>query len=179
MTTLSDLETTARDFILELHRSTEGNTDAQVSMYTIGEAFGLDRDASTAVAEDLMAQGLVEIRTLAGAIGLSDQGAELTADGRDTGGGDGLRLGTASPLTPSQCEGVDALLTQLKSELGRSGLAFEALSEMIADIRTIETQMTSPHPKTAIIRECFTSMRQTAATNRQTEWQRLVEGLLG
>jgi hypothetical protein len=179
LTTLSDLDTTARDFILELHRSTEGNTDAQVSMYTIGEAFGLDRDASTTVAEDLMAQGLVEIRTLAGAIGLSDQGADLMADGRDTGGGDGLRLGTASPLTPFQCEGVDALLTQLKSELGRSGLAFEALSEMIADIRTIETQMTSPNPKTAIIRECFMSLQQTAAANRQTQWQRLVEGLLG
>jgi len=179
LTTLSDLETTARDFLLELHRSTEGKTDGQVSMYTIGEALGLDRDASTAAAEDLMAQGLVEIRTLAGAIGLSDQGAELMADGQDNGGGDGLRLGTTSPLTASQCEGVDTFLTQLKSELGRSGLAFEALSEMIADIRTIEIQMTSPNPKTTIIRECFTSMLQTATANRQTEWQRLVEGLLG
>jgi hypothetical protein len=179
LTTIADLETTARDFLLELHRSTEGNPDAQVSMYTIGETFGLDRDASTAVAEDLMAQGLVEIRTLAGAIGLSGQGADLMADGPDNCAGDGLRLGTTSPLTPSQCEGVDALLTQLKSELGQSGLAFEALSEMIADIRTIETQMTSPNPKTTIIRECFTSMLQTAIANRQTAWQRLVEGLLG
>jgi hypothetical protein len=179
LTTLSDLETTTRDFLLELHRSTEGKPDAQVSMYTIGEAFGLDRDASTAVAEDLMAQGLVEIRTLAGAIGLSGQGADLMAGEPDNGGGDSLRLGTTSPLTASQCEGVDALLTRLKSELGQSGLAFEALSEMIADIRTIETQMTSPNPKTIIVRECFSSMLQTAIANRQTEWQRLVEGLLG
>jgi hypothetical protein len=179
LTTLSDLETTARDFIMELHRSTEGNTEAQVSMYTIGEALGLDRDASTAAAEDLMAQGLVEIRTLAGAIGMSDQGAGLMDNGPDSAGSDGLRLGTASPLNTAQCEGVDALLTQFKSELGQSGLAFEALSEMITDIRTIEIQMTSPNPKTIIIRECFTSMLNTAIENRQAEWQRLVEGLLG
>ena len=179
MTTLSDLETAARDLFMELHRTTEGNTEAQASMYTLGEAIGLDRDASAAAAEDLMAQGLVEIRTLSGAIGMSDQGASLMTDGKDGGSNPILRLGTASPLEPSQCELVEKILTRLKSELGQSGLAFEALSEMTADIRTIEAQMASPKPKTMIIRECFTSLLDTARANQKTEWQGTLEDLLG
>lgn len=179
MTTLSNLETAVRDLFLELHRSTDGRTEAQASMYTLGEAIGLDRETSAAAAEDLMAHGLVEIRTLSGAIGLSDQGASLMDDGQTGASSDVLRLGTASPLTTSGCELVEQVLTRLKSDLGQSGLAFEALSEMIADIRTIEAQMTSPKPKTMIVRECFASLLNTARENRQKEWQRIVDDLLG
>ena len=179
MTTLSDLETTARDLFMELHRSAEGRTEDQASMYTLGEAIGLDRETSAAAAEDLMAHGLVEIRTLSGAIGLSDQGANLMDDGQAGGRSDVLRLGTASPLNTAGCERVEQVLTRLKSELGQSGLAFEALSELIADIRTIEAQMASPKPKTMIVRECFASLLNTARENQQKEWQRTVEDLLG
>lgn len=179
MTTLSDLETAARDLFMALNRSTDGRTEAQASMYTLGEAIGLDREASAAAAEDLMAHGLVEIRTLSGAIGMSDQGASLMTDGHPDGSSKVLRLGTASPLTTSQGELVEQVLTRLKSELGQSGLAFEALSEMIADIRTIEAQMGSPKPKTMIVRECFASLLNTARENQQKEWQQLMEDFLG
>ena len=179
MTTLSDLEPTARDLFMELNRSTDGSTEAQASMYTIGEAIGLNRDASAAAAEDLMALGLVEIRTLSGAIGMSAQGANLMADGNKGESSDTLRLGSASPLNTSQCALLDQVLTRLKSDLGQSGLIFEALSEMIADIRTIEAQMASPKPKTMIIRECFASLLNTARENQQKEWQRIVGDLLG
>jgi len=164
---------------MELHRSTDGRPEAQASMYTLGEAIGLDRDTSAAAAEDLMAQGLVEIRTLSGAIGMSDQGASLMTDGNGGGSGDVRRLGTASPLEPSQSELVELVLTGFKSDLGQSGLAFEALSEMVADIRTIEAQLASPKPKTAIVRECFTSLLNSARENRQEAWRRVVEELLG
>jgi hypothetical protein len=179
LTTLSDLESAARDLFMELHRATDGNAQAQASMYTLGEAIGLDRDASAAAAEDLMAHGLVDIRTLSGAIGMSDQGASLMTDGNAGGSSNVLRLGTGSPLDASQCELVEQVLTRLKSELGQTGLAFEALSEMTADIRTIEAQMASPKPKTMIIRECFASLLGTAKANQQAEWGRTMEDLLG
>ena len=179
MTTLSDLETASRDLFMELHRSTDGRTEAQASMYTLGEAVGLDRDASAAAAEDLMAQGLVEIRTLSGAIGMSDQGASLMGDGNDADSGHVRRLGTTSPLDASRCELVEQVLTELKTDLGQSGMAFETLSEVIADIRTIEAQLASPKPKTAIVRECFTSLLNSTREHRQEERQRIVEELLG
>lgn len=178
MTSLSELDTTPRNLFMELNRATQGNPQAQVSMYAIGEAIGLDRDASTLAAEDLMAHGFVEIRTLSGDIGLSEAGAALLTDDQETPSG-GPRLGTEPALDASRREQVEQVLTCIKSELSRSGLIFAALAEMMADIHTIEAQLTSPQPKTAILRACFTSMLNTAGNNRQQEWQRLLEAFLG
>jgi len=100
-------------------------------------------------------------------------------DGQAGGSSDVWRLGTASPLNTAGCEQVEHVLARLKSDLGQSALAFEALSEMIADIRTIEAQMASPKPKTMIVRECFASLLKTARENRQKEWQQILEELLG
>jgi hypothetical protein len=177
LTHLSDLDTAARDLFQELSRTTEGNTRAQASMYVIGETIGLDREASARAAEDLIAQGFAEIRTLSGDIGLSEEGARLLA-GTDE-GGPLRRLGTESPLSPTQYEMVEQTLTHLKSGLGGSGLAFEALSEMVADIRTIEAQLASPKAKTMIVRECFASLLHAARECRQKEWQQMLGDLLG
>ena len=177
MTQLSDLDTHARNLFQELVRTTEGNTAAQASMYAIGETIGLDRDTSALAAEDLMAKGLVEIRTLSGAIGLSEDGASLSREANE--GGAANRLGTESPLNPSQCELVEQTLIQLKSGLGGRNLGFETLSEMMADIRSIEAQLASPKAKTDIVRACFASLRDGARESRQKDWLQALENLLG
>jgi hypothetical protein len=176
LTLLPDLDTAAQALFQELNRLTEGDPAVQASMYTMGETIGLERDASARAAEDLIAAGLVEIRTLSGGIGLSEEGANLlgeTDEGRASN-----RLGTTSPLSPPQYELVDQTLTRLKTDLGERGLPFETLSEMIADIRSIEAQLASPKAKTPIIRACFNSLRDAARESRQAEWQRILEDLL-
>jgi hypothetical protein len=145
-------------------------------MYTMGETVGLDRETSARAAEDLIARGLVEIRTLSGGIGLSEEGASLLAGTEESVAAD--RLGTTSPLNPPQHEVVERTLTRLKTDLGERGLPFETLSEMIADIRSIEAQLASPKAKTEIIRACFTSLRDAARDARQAEWQQILEKLL-
>ena len=176
MTHLADLDTAAQALFQELSHCTEGNPAAQASMYAMGETIGLDRDASARAAEDLMAAGLVEIRTLSGGIGLSEEGANLLGEADE---GPGVnRLGTGSPLSPPQYEVVEQTLTRLKADFGERGLPFEILSEMMADIRSIEAQLASPKAKTPIIRACFASLRDTAQDARQTEWQQILENLL-
>lgn len=177
MTTLAELETTAQDLLTELHRATEGRIETQASMYAIGEAIGLTREASAAAAEELMAHGLVEIRILSGAIGFSAQGLDLLAD---EGNADNMsrRLGLDSPLNTAQSDLVEQVLTTIKSGLGQSGLPFDMLSEVVADIRTIEAQLASPKPKTLIIRECFASLEHAAREGRQEAWRKVIEELL-
>lgn len=174
----AELDTTARDLFMELTRSIEGDPESQVSMYTVGEGIGLDRDASAKAAEDLIASGLVEIRTLSGGIGLSEAGAAALVDDQAP-ADQAPRLGTASPLDTFRCEQVERILTRLKSEFGQSGLDYEGLAEMTADIRTIEAQLASPKPKTAILRECLVSLRDTAEEHRQEKWQRLLTDFIG
>ena len=177
MTQLSDLDTAAQNLFQELNRATGGKAEAQASMFALGETIGLDREASERAAEDLISHGLAEIRTLSGGIGLSEEGATLMAS--EDKSAPLKRLGTASPLNTSQREMVEDVLTQLKSELGGSGLAYDTLSEMVADIRSVDAQLTSPKAKTTIIRACFESLLQTARGCGQNSWQRLLEDFLG
>ena len=172
------LDATARDLLMELNRLTAGAPEAQASMYTVGEAIGLDRDGSAKAAEDLIAAGLVEIRTLSGGIGLSEAGLEAFTEDRaqET---PSPHLGTDSPLDAPRREQVEQILTRLKSELGQSGLDYETLAEIMADIRTVESQLASPKPKTAIVRECLASLRDTAAESRQEKWRGLLAAFIG
>lgn len=174
----AELDATARDLLMELHQSTAGAPEAQVSMYTIGASLGLDREDSAKAAEDLIALGLIEIRTLSGGIGLSEAGLEALSGDR-TQEPRPARLGTESPLGTPRCEQVERLVTRLKSELGRSGLHYETLGEIMADIRTIESQLASPRPKTAIVRECLVSLRDAAAESRQAEWRDMLSDFIG
>lgn len=176
MTHLSDLDTAAQALFQELIRRAEGNPAVQVSMYTVGETIGLDREASSRAAEDLIARGLVEIRTLSGGIGLSEEGTELLKE--TDGARASRRLGTASPLSPTQTELVEHTLIRLKGELGGRDLPFETIAEMLADIRSIDAQLASPRAKTPIIRACFSSLRDAAGQSGQTDWQRMLEALM-
>ena len=61
----SELDESGEQFLIQLFEQTGGDPSAQVSMYDIGEGLGLERDASSRVAENLIGLQLAEIRTLA------------------------------------------------------------------------------------------------------------------
>ena len=74
--TISELDESGRQFLIQLFEQTRGDPSVQVSMYDLGNDLGLDRDASSRVAEILMGLQLVEIRTLSGGIGISTEGVD-------------------------------------------------------------------------------------------------------
>ena len=166
--TSMDLSPPSRQFLEDLYARTGDDPGAQISMYELGAAMGLEREESRTTAEDLMAEGLLEIRTLSGGVGLSEEGRALftRSDDGETASADD-RLGEASPMDARQRELVEQALTQLKADLGGQNLAFETLTEIVADVRTIEAQLTSPRPKTAVVRTCLEGLRDLAAP----QWQ--------
>lgn len=177
--TLADLDPTSRQFLETLYAQTGADTAAQISMYDLGASMGLDRDQSTFTAEDLMAEGIIEIRTLAGDVGLSEDGKALFQDANDedTPRTD-KRLGHDSPLNERQRSLVEKLLVTLKVDVGKQSLDYEALAEMVADVRTVEAQLASPWPKTAIVRVCLEAMRDGAAAQSVSGWRNLLDRLL-
>ena len=157
----SDLDDLGQQFLIALFEQTKGDVSIQVSMYDIGEILGIDRDTASGVAQELMGRQLVEIRTLSGGIGLSADGAAKVQDfmgpmASDNGGPAGL--GDGPVLTAVDQQTIGEVISEIKSQMGSLGLDFDSLGESMADLKTMETQLDSPRPKTAIIRECLRSI---------------------
>ena len=57
---MNDIE---QQFLLRLYEESHGDPAIKVSMYDIGAALGLERDAASRVAQDLIGSELIEIRT--------------------------------------------------------------------------------------------------------------------
>lgn len=153
-------------FLYELYTRTQGNIDTQVSMHDVGAALGLDKNEAGSLAENLFIQGLAELKTLSGGIGITNQGMKiLDIIPPSRPGDESLALGNTIVLEDKGKDAVEKILKEIKKHIVTSKPSYEALEELIMDIKTIEIQMLSPHPKTQIIREIFRSIH--ACINKQ------------
>jgi hypothetical protein len=180
--TSSELDEHSQQFLIQLFEQTRGDPSAQASMYEVGESLGMDRDTSCRVAETLMGLQLVEIRTLSGGIAICPDGAEQVK---------GLMGGTALTGTPPDklsdqpimdqidCQTVQQVAEEIKSQTGRLGLDFDRLSALMADLKTIDAQLGSTRPKTAIIRECLYSLEEILEDSAESEAPFKIRRLLG
>lgn len=155
-------------FFAALIQKTKASIAPQVSMGEVGEAVGLDKAASSRAVEELIGLGLVDIRTLSGAVGLTEEGKRLaeermTPDESCAGLGQGPALGKAAK------ESVEKLLAGIKSCIGSLNLAFDQMNQVVSDVRTLETQLSAPHPWAAIVRECLKAIDHDLEDRLQTE----------
>jgi hypothetical protein len=160
-----EVDETGRQFMLRLFEQIRGDSSVQVSMYDIGGLLGLERDAASKVAESLMGLQLVEIRTLSGGIGISATGLEMVQNligpmAPDAGAS--IKLGDERLLSSAARQAVEQIVAEVKDQTGTLGLDFDTLTELMADLKTIDAQLGSSRPKTAIVRECVRSMAATA-----------------
>lgn len=179
---LYEIDDTGRQFLLQLYQQTNGDPTVQASMYDLGEELGLDRDASSRVAEQLIALQLVEIVTLAGGIAISTDGLkEIQASfGAQTVAGETVtQLGSEPVLDHTRSQAVVQVADQIKAQAGNMGLEFEKLAELMADLKSIDAQLDSPRPKTAIVRECLRSIKETLEGRVQEDSLAKISGLLG
>ncbi|MDX9787689.1 MAG: hypothetical protein RBT11_12970 [Desulfobacterales bacterium] len=158
-----------------------GNVSSKVSMFEIGERIGLDRNVATRAAENIMAEGWAEVRTLAGDIGLTQSGIDaFRAMGADEKAGAAVvsGLGSGALLEADARLSVEFVVAGIKQQMEKGGFGFDALSELIADIRTIEAQLSSPRPKTAILRASFKSILGLLSSTGRAETIDAVKRLL-
>lgn len=158
------MKETDQSFLTLLYEKTRNDASIQVSMYDIGAEIGLEKNNAQRVAEELIGLDFVEIRTLAGDIGITPKGLqeiEKINGFSITSSSDAVTLGTSTVLEEKVWRAVDHICAKLKCRAGNLGLAFDPLSELLADLKTIDAQMMSARPKTAIVRECFKSISAT------------------
>lgn len=182
MTKENDVNENDKLFLGELFSQTKGDPSVHVSTFDIGPPIGLDKDMSSKVAEKLIYLGLVEIVSLAGHIGITENGiAEARKLGLcpDASPESAPKLGDAPVLDEKGCQAVADVAVGLKSQAGRLGLDFGPLAELTTDLKTIDVQLTSSRVKTAIIRECFRSILNVLEKAGASDGIAQVKGLLG
>ena len=179
----SEPSETAQQFLIQLFEQTKGDVSLQVSMYDIGELLCMDRNAASAVALELMGLQLAEIRTLSGGIGMSADGSARVQDLVGPLASDNseyTKLGDEPLMNSGGQQAVGQVVCELKTQTGSLGLDFDILSELMADLKTIEAQLDSSRSKTAIIRECLRSvlgvMENAKDSRIRGRIRKLVEG---
>ncbi len=155
-----------KGYLEELYRQTGGDTEVQISMYELGEAIGYNKAEAGSLAEQLMVQGQVELRTLSGGISITSEGLAMLGiavpSPRAADSGRKLSHGPVADDTDRQL--VHLLVDNVKSEISGLGLEYHVLEELVLDLKTIEVHMLSPKPKTAVLREIFRSLQNVLDT---------------
>jgi hypothetical protein len=155
------VEGPALELLLKVFESVGGDPARNVSMFAAGAALGWDRDAASARAQDLIGLGLLEIRTLSGAVGLAPDGIVAVRAVRGSADDTAAApLGRGPALSAAERRRAAEVCAAVRAEAtGGHGLT----PELDADLRTLAAQLESPHPKTAIVRECLRAL--SAAVN--------------
>ena len=159
------------DFLHELYRQTAGEIENQASMHEVGALIGLEKTAAAALAEELMVNDLVELKTLAGEIGITQAGLDLLAQsGRiQQSQGQVQRLSGEEVPTDEDRTIIQNIVVDIQQVVATSKLDYPRLEEMIVDLKTIEVQLLSVRPKTTIIRAVLNSLASSLETMHQSE----------
>ncbi len=157
---------TLKIFLEELHRQTKGDLQSQVSMYEVGASIGLAKSEAGSLAEELMVDGLVELRTLSGGISITREGlASLGISVAVTPSADtDQRLSNGPAANKADREILSRLVDTMKTSLSGLKMEYNQLEEIIIDLKTIEVQLLSPAPKVAVFRELLRSLHAAFKT---------------
>jgi len=169
----------AERYLNELYQRTAGNAGAQVSMFEIGAAVGLEKEEARKLAEDLIADGLVEIKTLSGGIGITAEGINMAQPAGGSKVGASLELGDGPLLEEKGRQALESILNEIKNSLASSRAPYASLEEMVLDIKTIDIQLLSPRPKIAIIKEILRSLKNGLDTSGASTLALKMEKMIG
>jgi len=93
--------------------------------------------------------------------------------------GSNISLQDVPVLDETVHQAVEQLVTTLKGQTNQFSLNFDSLAELMADLKTIDAQLASPNPKTAIIRECFRSIVGVLKAVDNNDTLKSIKTLLG
>jgi hypothetical protein len=168
-----DIQDAQMKFFLEqLYQMTSGDAAAEVSMYDIGDALGLEKSEAGTMAEDLIIDGFAELKSLAGAISITPEGLRAL-DKTPAGAGDEqssgeIVLGKNEPLEADAVAAVEELLEQVKWAISAGQQDYDVLEEIVIDIKTVETQLLSKRPKSAVLRPLLSALSGQLAGNPES-----------
>ncbi len=165
-------EVQMNNFLQQLYQMSSGDLAAEVSMYDVGASLGLERSEAGAVAEDLIIDGYAELKNLTGGISITVEGLRLLEVDTSTGTSGQTEgsfvLGDGEVLAAEDCKAVERLLSEIKDVATDGRFSYSQVEEFVIDTKTLETQLLSSRPKTAIVREILRSLAKVLSANEQS-----------
>lgn len=130
------------------------------SMWEAGEAMGLERHQTEAIATELMAMGHLEMVSLGGKVRLTQSGQDL--------------LSAAGPVPEKSDGGLASLVADLKAA-GTAGLNGAAAADLSADVACLAAQLERSQPLGEVVQACLKAVRQALIGSPQPESQELAK----
>ena len=159
----------ARSYLSELYQVTGASLDLVVSMYEVGAALGLEKNDAGRLAEELIVEGWVELKTLSGGIGITAEGLRALDVKSLEPSAAVQKLGDDPVLGEQERTAVASVLDEIREELAKEVQDYALLEEIVIDIKTIQVQLLSLRPKTAIIKEILRSISSALSRGRSSE----------
>ncbi len=144
-------------FFSALLEHAKSDLSKTVSMTVVGADIGLDKASASRAVEELMALGVVEIRTLSGGIGLTEEGKRIAEQALSVDDA-GTIFGTELRITETARTALQALLSSIQGCIAALPPDFDS-SQIRSDIQTMQVQLASPRPWSAILRECLKAIQ--------------------
>lgn len=183
---MTSANTQMKNFLRQLYQMSDGDTDAAVSMYDIGAMLGLEKSEAGTIAEDLIIDGYAELKTLSGGITITAEGLQaldvkvLPSSGADAHASNIVILTTAEILDAEALPAVEKILEEIKAAVGKTTGEYGKIEELVIDIKTLETQLLSGRPKTAIAREILRSLSASLKDgNGDTQLTEKIRAMIG
>jgi len=178
---MDEKESTLKSFLEIIWHKCEGDIEQKVSMYDAGEPLGYSKNEAGSLAEELMVQGMLELKTLAGEVSLTTEGLaflglSLPQSQKSTAQ---QKLGKQSVLAKADLSLVADLTAEIKKQVVTNALDYQVIEEIVVDLKTIEVQLLSPRPKTEIVREILRSLQKSLGENSLSETADTIAACLG
>ncbi|BCL63004.1 hypothetical protein DGMP_36970 [Desulfomarina profundi] len=87
----------------------------------------------------------------------------------------GLSLGDGPVLEESEKKGIADLLVEIRLATAQNNVEYTLLEEIVFDIKTLEIQLLSPRPKTAVAREVLLSLQELMEKSGRTELSEILK----
>lgn len=156
-------------YLQELYNNTQGNLETQVSMYDVGLAIGIEKTEAGKIAEDLMVQGYVELKTLAGGISITGEGLSLLGFSAPSSTATDKEYAlSAGPLVNDNDRTIiAAIVSNIHEEFTALGPDFSMAEQLVLDLKAIDIHLLSRAPKTAVILALFGSIAESCHDSQE------------
>ncbi len=189
MASIDELQKKRFQFLHRLYEKTEGNEREMINVWELGNELGFDKAETERISQYLEGEYLMEYAAR-GAVAITHQGVIEVEDAllhpeeptqyfppvniinihhmQNSQIQQGTIKSTQSQIRELKINNdIQEFVELLKNKLPDLGLNVEDMSEIEADIKTVQSQVVSSRPKKGVLIECLSSM------------QRVLEGVAG